>query len=179
MGKLLDQNLKIGDVGIVNRHDQYVFYLITKKYSNGKPNMMTMEMALKSLLNKMKKLNLNKLGIPKIGCGLDALDWSDVKLLIMDIFKNSGIQIFVCIPSKVSVRSFFMFYYIYYYNIFHQIIERKAPQSLKVYITPNNLWEMQDKTDIIILINLEEIRINKFSDNVIDNVNTRYPFKEK
>lgn len=105
MGKLVDQKLKVGDVGTVKRHDQYAFYLVTKKSSNGKPTMVTMEKALHSLLNKMKENNLTKLGIPKIGCGLDKLDWSETKLLINKIFYGSGIHITVCVPSKVSVTN--------------------------------------------------------------------------
>lgn len=115
VGKLVDQNLKVGDVGIVNRYGQNAFYLITKKYSSGKPNMSTMEMALKSLLKEMKERNLNKLGIPKIGCGLDGLDWSEVKLLIENIFNGSRIHISVCVPSKVSARIIFVFYCILLY----------------------------------------------------------------
>jgi len=65
--------------------------------------MNTLEKALNSLLAKMKEMNLTKLGIPTIGCGLDGLDWSDVKSLICRIFAGSGIEISVCIPSKVSV----------------------------------------------------------------------------
>lgn len=92
----------MGDVGVVKRHEQYAFYLITKKTSTGKPTMLTMKKALCSLLNKMKEYNLTKLGIPTIGCGLDRLDWSETKLLINEIFSDSGIHITVCIPSKVS-----------------------------------------------------------------------------
>jgi hypothetical protein len=77
--------------------------LVTKKFSNGKPTINTMEKVLRSLVIIMKKFNLTKLGIPKIGCGLDKLDWSDTKSLIIDIFSGSGIDITVCVPSKVSV----------------------------------------------------------------------------
>lgn len=68
--------------------------------------MASMEQALCSLLIEMNKLNIKKLGIPKIGCGLDGLDWDNVKLLIKHIFAGSGIQIIVCIPSKVSFNKF-------------------------------------------------------------------------
>jgi len=106
----MDQNLKVGDVGIIKRHNKYVFYLITKKNSSGKPTMRTMEMALRSLVVLMKNLKLMKLGIPKIGCGLDGLDWDDVKSLIIQEFFGSGIHIIVCIPSKVSIKHFQKFY---------------------------------------------------------------------
>lgn len=114
----MDQNLKVGDVGVVKRHNMYAFYLITKKNSSGKPTMRTMEMALRSLVVLMKNLKLIKLGIPKIGCGLDGLDWDDVKSLIMQVFSGSGIHITVCVPSKVSIKHFIRYYFIYYYKIF-------------------------------------------------------------
>lgn len=65
-----------------------------------------MEKALRTLLSEMNKLDLKKLGIPKIGCGLDCLDWDDVKSLIKAIFDGSGIHITVCIHSKVSLNNF-------------------------------------------------------------------------
>lgn len=105
MGALVDQKLKIGNVGIVKRHDQYAFYLVTKKYSNGKPTIKIMVKALCSLVNIMKEHNLTKLGIPKIGCGLDKLDWPDIRSLIINTFSGSGIHVTVCVPSKVSVRN--------------------------------------------------------------------------
>lgn len=103
LGNLIDQNLRIGDVGVLQRRGRYIFYLITKSRSYGKPTIGTMKQALLTLLNCMKELKLTKLGIPLIGCGLDDLDWGAVKESIIEIFNNSGIQITVCIPSKVSV----------------------------------------------------------------------------
>lgn len=103
VGKLVDQKLKVGDVGMVQRQNQIAFYLITKRISSGKPTMHTLEKALNSLLAKLKEMKLTKLGIPTIGCGLDGLDWSEVSSMIRRIFVGSGIEITVCIPSKVSV----------------------------------------------------------------------------
>ncbi|XP_001946380.2 uncharacterized protein LOC100162846 isoform X2 [Acyrthosiphon pisum] len=159
VGTLVDQKLKIGNVGIVKRHDQYAFYIVTKKYSNGKPTMKTMEKALCSLLNIMKKHNLTKLGIPKIGCGLDKLDWSDIRSLIIDTFSGSGIHITVCVPSKL-------------------LDNMKAPPRLKVYITPNNLWEMEAETIIILFIDLEEVCDKNWTNYIIDKVDAKYPFKQ-
>ncbi|XP_026812179.1 uncharacterized protein LOC113553188 isoform X2 [Rhopalosiphum maidis] len=158
VGKLIDQKLKIGDVGIVERHNQYAFYLVTKKFSNGKPTINTMEKVLRSLVIIMKKLNLTKLGIPKIGCGLDKLDWSDTRSLIIDIFSGSGIDITVCVPSK--------------------LIDSKIPQRLNVYIAPCNLWEMMAKTIIVLFIDLEQVCKKNWKDSVVDNVDTKYPFKQ-
>ncbi|XP_060862340.1 uncharacterized protein LOC132939272 isoform X2 [Metopolophium dirhodum] len=158
VGKLVDQKLKIGDVGIVKRHDQYAFYLVTKKTSNGKPTMITMEKALHSLLNKMKENNLTKLGIPTIGCGLDRLDWSDTKSLINKIFSGSGIHITVCVPSK--------------------LLDSKKTPRLTVYITPKHLWEMETETIIILFIDIEKTCNKNWTDHIMDKVDAKYPFKE-
>jgi hypothetical protein len=80
--------------------------MITKKSSGGKPTMQTLSLALRSLLVKMKAMYLTKLGIPKIGCGLDCLDWMKVKELIASIFAGFQISITICIPSKVSVGDY-------------------------------------------------------------------------
>lgn len=68
--------------------------------------MYSLSKALSSLVHKMKELKITKLGIPKIGCGLDGLDWNDVKSLITSIFYGSGIQITACIPSNVSIANY-------------------------------------------------------------------------
>lgn len=60
-----------------------------------------------------------------------------------------------------------------------QIKEEKRPPSLKVYITPKNLWEMDIQTHIIIFIDLEKLKLNNWSDKIVDKVNDRYPFKQK
>ncbi|KAE9536614.1 hypothetical protein AGLY_007016 [Aphis glycines] len=156
VGRLVDQKLKIGEVGIVQHYGQFAFYLITKKYSNGKPTMNTMEKALRSLFIIMKKLNLTKLGIPKIGCGLDKLDWSDTRSLIVDIFSGSGINITVLCTFKNS-------------NI---------PQRLNVRITPSNLWEMAAKTIIVLFIDLKQVCKENWKDHIVDKVDIKYPFKK-
>jgi hypothetical protein len=100
----------LGDVGvIINDRKEIAFYMITKKFSGEKPTMQTLSVVLKSLLVKMKAMNLTKLGIPKIGCGLDGLDWTQVKQLIANIFAGSRISITVCNPSKVSVGNYQIF----------------------------------------------------------------------
>lgn len=66
--------------------------------------MMVLKKVLQKLVIKMNELNLTKLGIPKLGCGLDRLNWSKVKPLIENIFAGSGIHITVCIPSEVSMK---------------------------------------------------------------------------
>jgi len=180
VGKLIDQNLKIGDVGEINRHNRYVFYLITKRVSSGKPTMQTLEKALCSLHAKMKDKKLTKLGIPTIGCGLDRLDWDCVKSLIYSIFTGSGIKISVCIPSKVSVRFYQIFWYNLLLRVICQILEYKAPsKAVTVKMSKTNLWDMEPQTDIIIFININKIKAKHWTDNIVEKLNVKYPFKNK
>lgn len=73
--------------------NRYIFYLVTKEKYNYKPTYTT----LKSSLIKMKDIILekkvNELAMPKIGCGLDNLNWPRVKNIIQDVFKDTQVKI--------------------------------------------------------------------------------------
>ena len=70
--------------------------LIINKYYYNKPTMKTMEESLISLKKYCIIHNVNKIAMPKIGCGLDRLDWSEVLYLIQKIFSDLNIEIIVC-----------------------------------------------------------------------------------
>ena len=74
-----------------------VFNLITKKRSSGKPTFTALTIALQ----KMKEIALNegieKIAMPKIGCGLDCLSWGEVREKIKELFSDTDIDILVCI----------------------------------------------------------------------------------
>jgi O-acetyl-ADP-ribose deacetylase (regulator of RNase III) len=101
IGQLFDQNLTESNVGVVeNNRNETAFYLVTKKYSGEKSTMQSLAVAIKTLLQKMKEMKLSKLGIPKIGCEWDGLNWIDVKALIASVFVGSRISIIICVSSK-------------------------------------------------------------------------------
>lgn len=74
-----------------------VFNLVTKRNYWDKPTLMTMRHALINMMRGCKKIGVEKLAMPKIGCGLDKLNWDDVSELIKEIFENTNIEILVCI----------------------------------------------------------------------------------
>jgi hypothetical protein len=73
-----------------------VLNLITKKNVWEKPTYDTMTGALE----KMKKICLDeeikKIAMPKIGCGIDGLDWAKVSEIIKEIFADMEIEILIC-----------------------------------------------------------------------------------
>lgn len=52
---------------------------------------------LLDMKEQMIKHNEKYLAIPQIACGLDRCKWSDVSQMIEEVFKDSGIEILVCI----------------------------------------------------------------------------------
>lgn len=73
-----------------------VFNLITKSRSSGKPTYTTLGSSLQKMKKICNEMNIKKLAMPKIGCGLDRLQWPVVKDMILNLFKESEIEILVC-----------------------------------------------------------------------------------
>jgi hypothetical protein len=74
-----------------------VFNLITKERSNGKPTMKTLENALWKMKVLAEGHGVKKIAMPRIGCGLDRLNWPEVKLALQTVFANTDIELLVCV----------------------------------------------------------------------------------
>jgi len=95
--ELYQQRQKQGGLAVLQvDNERYIYYLVTKKYSYGKPTIYTMWSSLNKLQQHIEEHQVKKLAIPKIGCGLDRLEWSEVKPMIEYIFRNTDIKITVC-----------------------------------------------------------------------------------
>lgn len=73
-----------------------VFNLITKEHYWDKPNLASMAEALKLLRFYCGVFEVKELLMPKIGCGLDKLEWKSVKKIIFSVFERTDINITVC-----------------------------------------------------------------------------------
>lgn len=72
--------------------------LITKRNTSGKPSYLTITESLKDLYKKMEERSLFQqqnaiVRMPKIGCGLDGLDWNIVSTLIKGVFSDTNVSI--------------------------------------------------------------------------------------
>lgn len=47
-------------------------------------------------INTKTKPKSLKLAMPKIGCGIDRLDWDKVQEIIKDVFRNTDVEILIC-----------------------------------------------------------------------------------
>jgi O-acetyl-ADP-ribose deacetylase (regulator of RNase III) len=95
--ELRKQRATVGDVATLALGDCVIYYMITKaKYWN-KPTYEDLEKSLLRVKNDMLTRGLGKLAMPKIGCGLDGLEWNRVRRIIEKVFLQSGIDVLVCI----------------------------------------------------------------------------------
>ena len=75
---------------------KYIFYLISKPYSrSSKPTYESLTACLQDMFQQIKLLNIKKLAMPKIGCGLDNLQWNKVREIILQL-KPEDLQIIIC-----------------------------------------------------------------------------------
>ena len=69
--------------------------LVTKERYFHKPTLETLRQALEDLRSQALEKGLQKIAMPKIGCGLDKLDWTDVREIIKEVFGSTEIEILV------------------------------------------------------------------------------------
>jgi hypothetical protein len=70
-----------------------LFVQVTKLRYFNKPTYDTMHRSLHSLREQCISRGITKLCMPRIGCGLDGLDWDRVKGMIQEIFSDCEISI--------------------------------------------------------------------------------------
>lgn len=73
-----------------------VFNLVTKARVYHKPTYDSLVETLVDMRNQCEELDITKLAMPKIGCGLDGMEWWIVEEIIEDVFEGSDIDILIC-----------------------------------------------------------------------------------
>ena len=93
VNQLLSQNKGVGKVAILEHNDRYIYYLVTKKNYWGKPTYASLRSTLEEMLIHALQNGVSNIAMPRIGCGLDRLQWPKVKDMINDVFDGSNITI--------------------------------------------------------------------------------------
>ena len=73
-----------------------VFNLVTKQNYWHKPTYKTITQSLQDMLVPMKKYSVTKIAMPRIGCGLDRLQWDKVKDILLSLFEDTDCDILIC-----------------------------------------------------------------------------------
>lgn len=74
-----------------------VFNLVTKERCFHKPTYDTLYDTLVDMREQCEDFGITKLAMPRIAAGLDRLNWEKVKDVIDDVFKDTDIEILVCV----------------------------------------------------------------------------------
>lgn len=77
-------------------HQRYIYYLVTKPRSYQKPFYRNLWDSMCDLRNHLLENDIMKLAVPKLGCGLDGLDWRIVRNMLEILFRYTGVEILVC-----------------------------------------------------------------------------------
>lgn len=96
------KDIEVGDCLVSDATDwRCEFSLVTKEKYWQKPTYETMRMALENAKDLCEKTisygYTMKLAMPRIGCGLDKLEWSKVKAIIEEVFVDTDVEILVCV----------------------------------------------------------------------------------
>ena len=73
-----------------------IFNLITKKKYYQKPTYESLKLSLIDMKKQCMAHKIKLIAMPKIGCGLDKLKWEIVKTILINVFKDTDIEILVC-----------------------------------------------------------------------------------
>ncbi|XP_056311188.1 uncharacterized protein LOC130222684 [Danio aesculapii] len=93
--KVKAQGKTKGDCAITHEADRIVLHLITKTFARDLPTYEDFESSLICMRTWCDKLHITRLSIPRLGCGLDKLEFYRVLHIIEKTFKGQNITISV------------------------------------------------------------------------------------
>uniref|UniRef100_A0A1I8M681 Macro domain-containing protein n=1 Tax=Musca domestica TaxID=7370 RepID=A0A1I8M681_MUSDO len=93
--ELLSQGVQSGGGAGLQKNRGVIYYLVTKKQSWDKPTYDTLRSSLEAMREHMKSNNVENLAIPRIGCGIDGLEWNKVIAELHKVFCNEHLHIVV------------------------------------------------------------------------------------
>ncbi len=89
--ELVEQQKGVGECAYVEKKGRRILHLITKEKAGDRLTYDNLEQSLISARRICLEQKITTLAIPKIGCGLDRLEWSKVETLVNKIFGESTI----------------------------------------------------------------------------------------
>ena len=66
--------------------NRYIYNLVTKTNLSEKPTRPSLSLILEEMKSHARLYGISTIAIPKIGCGLDQMNWQEVVKLLRDLF---------------------------------------------------------------------------------------------
>jgi O-acetyl-ADP-ribose deacetylase (regulator of RNase III) len=86
-------NPQVGKCYYLNVEWRMVFYLVTKQAVHHNVTYSSLESSLVDMRRLITKYEVKAVAIPRIGCGLDQLEWTRVNMILNKTFHNSAVKI--------------------------------------------------------------------------------------
>lgn len=81
--ELQKMHISTGNFAVFKHGERYIYYLVTKPKSAGSlPTYKTMEECIEKMFDDARSKRITDISMPRIGCGLDRLNWDIVKDII-------------------------------------------------------------------------------------------------
>ena len=74
---------------------RYIYKLVTKERFCHKPDLSTLSKTLEAMKKHASTNGVSTIAIPKLGCGLDQMNWQEVVKPLRDTFAEADVQIIV------------------------------------------------------------------------------------
>ena len=93
---LQGQGKQVGQIAILSLEKRFVYHMITKQTFWEKPTYEALNQCLLEVKSHAVKNQVKQINMPKVGCGLDRLNWIIVRRIIERIFGDTDIHIIIC-----------------------------------------------------------------------------------
>ena len=95
VAELKAQGKEVGECAVLVDSSRYIYYLVTKEKFNHKPKLSAVRKSVCAMRDHCVTHKVEELCLPRIGCGLDRLDWTDVRQTLLHEFKDTTVKLFV------------------------------------------------------------------------------------
>ncbi|XP_029428762.1 ADP-ribose glycohydrolase OARD1 [Rhinatrema bivittatum] len=93
--ELREQQKKTGEVAVLQAGERFVYYLITKRKVSEKPTYENLRKSLEAMRDHCLRNRVTAISMPRIGCGLDRLEWETVSVMLERVFKGTSVHLTV------------------------------------------------------------------------------------
>ena len=84
---------------------RYIYNLVTKERFCDKANLSTLSKTLEAMKSHASMNGVSTIAIPKLGCGLDQMNWQEVVKLLRDIFAYADVKLVVYTLEENGVHA--------------------------------------------------------------------------